>query len=220
MVASKQSEQEESKYHEYSSKSTRKQHRSRIGPSIGKQLPNFGGRPDEVEWSFSDGISEYTQSQGNEDSKYSEDVAFGLKTNSRYNSLKRRPKNSKNRKKKKKTKSKKSRQRRTSARENLNFYRNTHTNTNSSIPDASSISRPHYRNQRRANKSASPSASHQNYSSAENEGGSKMTDMRGSQGSQFWMPSPTAVGKMDYFKTEKGKKFYHDQKNNYKSNRM
>jgi hypothetical protein len=216
MIVSRQSEQDESKYENYSSNSTRRQHRSKIGPSMGNKLPNFGGRPDEVEWSFSDGISEYTQTQGNEESKYSEDIAFGLKTNSRYNSLKRRPKNSKNRKKKKKTKSKK----RTSSRRNLDFYKNSHTHTNSSIPDASSISRPHYRNQKRPNKSLSPSTSHQNYSSAENEGGSKIINFRGSQGSQFWIPSPSAVGKMDYFRSEKGRKFYHDEKSNFASNRL
>lgn len=52
-----------------------------------------------------------------------------------------------------------------------------------------------------------------NSNSIEDEGGSRATSHRFSNPpEEFWNPSPTAVGKMNYFKSPKGKKIFNIQK--------
>ena len=206
---------------------TRKQYDSKIGPSMHPNLPALGGPRENLEWTFSDGISEFSKTNEIDVSEKSVDGAFGLNIQTDgFNSAKHSrntsepplPKKKKAKKKgKKKSKNRKGAKSSTN-KPNLDFYRRKgNSQTNSSVPEASNIPTPKFRKNRGKKniQSISPrrATNRYNSNSIEDEGGSRATSYRLSNPpEEFWNPSPSAVGKMNYFRSPKGKKIFNIQK--------
>lgn len=142
-----------------SSMKTRKQYDSKIGPSMHQNLPALGGPREDLEWTFSDGISEFSKTNEIDISEKSVDDAFGVNIQTdQYNSAKHSrnpsepplPKKKKAKKKgKKKSKGRKGTKSSTN-KPNLDFYRRKgNSQTNSSVPEASNIPTPKFRKQNR-----------------------------------------------------------------------
>jgi len=175
-----------------------------IGPNL-QTLPKFGGPNDELEWTFSDGISDFSNVNDQRSRKHRDGQPLS----------KNRSTNKKNKSKKKTvTKKSKKRNHRSSRRGDtkLDFYKKHKSIASSTIPaDASDVNTPKFRNKNKSkgklkNKSISPSGSIKNrYESSEfNEGGSRVTisNNMASQPDQFWAPSPSSVGKMNYMQSK------------------
>lgn len=181
---------EEDKYSrdDMSSMITRKQYDPKMGPSLPQNSMIAKEGKDDLEWTFSDGISDYSKTEGlnnssfqvsqnNESSKYNSRVkdpgpASKIHT---YKEGKKKKKVKKKGKKKKKARKGVSSD---SRKPKLNFYKDKTSRSGSSIPEVSNISTPKFDKKGKGKKGKSvPRRKKANYveSSMDHEGGSRAT---------------------------------------------
>lgn len=209
-----------------SSPDSREDYKSnKIGPTISQKAPAMGGPREDLEWTFSAGISEFSQSPNHEDSGVVDDAFEANLEESSPSKPSTMTKGKKAKKKGKKVKKKKKGKNSKTNKPALYFHTRNPTVSNSSVPGgASEISAPRYRKNtpHKNPKSVSPQdRSSKNYASGsyDHEGGSRgtFTNLRSSQNEQFWSPSPTHRRRVGFFGPERTHHLYTKNRGNMQS---
>jgi len=179
-------------------------------------VPNFGGNKDNLNWDFDPGIS------SDDISDFSETEERNSNSKSKMSKSPRRGKKKINRKIKAKRRKAANPSVKTSKK--IEFYKRKSTVSNgTSLPNVSDATprRGHLSKGRKKNmklKSRTKSRNKIYSSSFDNEGGSVLNQERKLDSDEFWEPSQTAVGKMNYFKSNKGREEFKSSAFPYKGN--